>query len=45
MQETITIPKKEYLQLKEQAEIDIEFVKELVQSLEDIKYGRVIRVR
>jgi hypothetical protein len=43
--EMITISKQEYLQLKEQAEIDLDFLKELIESLADIKAGRVKRVR
>ena len=45
MQETVTIPKKEYEQLKRQAKVDPEFLKELAQSLKDIKEGRVRQVR
>ncbi|MCR4335477.1 MAG: hypothetical protein NUV57_02985 [archaeon] len=44
----ITVPKAEYAMLKRQAKhanIDREFLKELVSSLADIKAGRVIRVR
>ncbi len=43
--ETITIPKKEYEQLKKKANIDEELFNQLVESLEDIKAGRVRRVR
>jgi len=45
MQETVTIPKEEYLELKQQAEIDTAFLKELAASLFDIKAGKVARVR
>ena len=45
IQDTVTIPKAEYIKLKRQANIDMEFLKELVSSLEDIKAGRVRRVR
>jgi len=45
MPETITIEKEEYLRLKYQAEIDADFLKELVSSLFDIKTGRVKQVR
>ncbi len=45
MQDTVTIPKTEYERLKRQANIDMEFLKELVDSLADIKAGRVRRVR
>lgn len=44
-QEMVTIPKVEYLALKQQAKIDLEFVKDLVSSLADIKAGRVRQVR
>jgi len=45
MPETVTIEKEEYLRLKQQAEIDTEFLKELVSSLRDIKAGKVKQVR
>lgn len=45
MQEMVTITKKEYEQLKQHAKIDKDFLKELVQSLADIKAGRVRQVR
>jgi hypothetical protein len=45
MQETVTIPKKEYVRLKRQVNIDMEFLRELVQSLFDIKSGKVKKVR
>lgn len=45
MSETVTISKEEYLELKQQAEIDTEFLKELVSSLFDIKAGKVTQVR
>jgi len=45
MQETVTIPKAEYLKLKKQAKIDMEFIKDIMSSLADIKAGRVRRVR
>jgi len=44
MEESITIPKKEYIKLKKKADIDEKFLKELAQSLDDIKEGRVKRV-
>ena len=43
--ETVTIPKEEYKQLKEQAEMDMELVKDILNSLKDIKEGRVVRVK
>jgi hypothetical protein len=45
MQELVTVPKEEYSRLKRQAEIDVKFVKELVESICDIKAGRVRQVR
>ena len=42
--ETITIPKREYERLKKSV-IDIKLLKQLVESLKDIKSGRVRRVR
>ncbi len=41
--ETVTIPKKEYQRLKKIAkeQIDTDLYTQLVQSLEDIKAGRV----
>ena len=41
----VTIPKEEYVRLKQQAEIDTEFLKELVSSMQDIKAGKVKQVR
>ncbi|HZX20539.1 MAG TPA: hypothetical protein VFF13_06005 [archaeon] len=45
MSDTVTISKEEYAELKSQAKIDKEFLKELIQSLKDIKSGNVTRVR
>ncbi|MEK6895106.1 MAG: hypothetical protein AABX48_01145 [Nanoarchaeota archaeon] len=46
--ETITIPKKEYERLKmiemKVAEVDLDFVKQISRSLEDVKAGRIRRV-
>ncbi len=42
---TITIPKTQYVKMKRDAQIDREFVAQLVESLRDIKAGRVRRVR
>lgn len=39
--ETVTIPKKEYQQLKKKAEIDWELVQKVKRSFEDIKHGRI----
>jgi len=41
MEETVTIPKKEYEKLRETQETDFELLSQLVKSLEDIKAGRV----
>ncbi len=41
----VEIPEKEYLELKRKAEIDKEFTKQLVESLKDVKEGRVRRVK
>jgi len=43
--ETITISKEEYERLKMQANIDVELLKQLTESLKDIKEGRVRRVK
>ncbi|OGI66197.1 hypothetical protein A2642_03415 [Candidatus Nomurabacteria bacterium RIFCSPHIGHO2_01_FULL_39_10] len=43
--ETVTIPKREYEQLKQQAKIDLDILHQVVSSLKDIKEGRVRRVR
>ncbi|MDO8538242.1 MAG: hypothetical protein Q7S21_05130 [archaeon] len=45
-QETVTIPKKEYKELKKKASIfnkkvDWEFVAQFKKSFEDIKHGRI----
>jgi len=45
MQKTVTIPKEEYLRLKQQAGIDMELLKALCSSLADIKAGRIKQVR
>ncbi len=44
MEETVSIPKKEYIKLKKNSEIDKEFLEEIAKSLEDIKKGRVKRI-
>ena len=41
----ISIPKDEYERLKMQANIDLDLLRQLVNSLKDIKEGRVIRVK
>lgn len=43
--ETVTISKEEYRKLKKLEEIDWELVGKFKQSLEDLKAGRVKRVR
>ena len=45
MEEMIKIPKDEYEKLKMQANIDLDLLRQLVNSLKDIKEGRVIRVK
>lgn len=43
--EMVKIPKSEYERLKRQANIDIDLLKQFLESLKDIKEGRVIRVK
>lgn len=43
--EMITIPKEEYEKLKVQANIDIDLLKQLIDSFKDISCGRVRRVK
>ena len=45
MEETITIPKREYEKLKVQANIDVELLGQLMESFKDIKEGRIRRVK
>ncbi len=45
MEDMISIPKDEYEKLKMQANIDLDLLRQLVNSLKDIKEGRVTRVR
>jgi len=45
MEETICISKSEYNKLKMQADIDVELLKQLAESLKDVKEGRVRRVK
>lgn len=42
--ETVTILKQEYKKHKKQAKVDYDLVKQIVESLEDIKAGRIKRV-
>ena len=44
-QETVTIPRQEYEQLKRKANIDEELLRDMIQGLKDIKEGRIKRVR
>ena len=43
--ETVTIPKQEYERLKMQANIDVDLLKQLIDSFKDIKEGRIRRVK
>ena len=45
MEEMITIPKKEYEKLKMQANVDVDFLEQLMESFRDIKTGRIERVK
>ena len=45
MQETITISKEEYELLKKQSKIDLDLLKQFVESFKDIKEGRIRRVK
>ncbi len=45
MEDTIRIPRSEYEKLKMQANIDIDLLKQLAESLKDVKEGRVRRVK
>ncbi|MDP4012836.1 MAG: hypothetical protein Q8R00_04505 [Candidatus Nanoarchaeia archaeon] len=42
--ETITISKEEYGRLKKLEKIDHDLIKQLTESLEDAKHGRIRRV-
>ena len=42
--ETVTIPKSEYLRLKKLEKVDNELLNQLVESLADIKAGRIKRI-
>ena len=44
-QETVTIPKEEYQELKRKVNIDEELLRDLIQGLKDIKEGRIKLVR
>ena len=43
--ETVTIPKEEYEKLKRQANIDVDLLKQFLESFRDIKEGRIRRVK
>ena len=43
--ETVTIPKQEYGKLKKRANIDEGLLADLIEGFEDIKAGRVRRVK
>lgn len=43
--ETVTIPKEEYDLLRKQAKIDVDILQQLMRSFQDIREGRVRRVR
>ena len=43
--DTIIISKEEYDRLRMQANIDVELLKQLMESFKDIKEGRVRRVK
>jgi len=43
--ETVTILKEEYERLKKLEKVDWELVESFKRSLEDLKYGRIKRVR
>ncbi len=43
--EMVKIPKEEYEMLKRQANIDIDLLKQFLDSFKDIKEGRIRRVK
>ena len=43
--EMVKIPKVEYEKLKRQANIDVDLLKQFLESLQDIKEGRITRVK
>ena len=44
-EEMVTIPKKRYEKLLIQANIDVDLLKQLMESFKDIKQGRIRRVK
>lgn len=45
MAQTVTISKKEYETLKKESKIDLDLLKQFMDSLSDIKAGRVRKVK
>jgi hypothetical protein len=43
--DTVTIPKEEYLRLKKLEQVDWELVSQFKKSLDDVKLGRIKKVR
>jgi len=43
--DTVTIPRREYEDLKTRAEIDVELLTQLMESFNNIKEGKVRRVK
>jgi len=43
--ETVTIPKEEYELLKKKAKVDVSILQQLMSSFQDIKEGRVRKVK
>ena len=43
--DTVTIPRHEYEELKMRAEIDVDLLKQLMESFRDIKEGKVRKVK
>ena len=43
--DTVTIPRHEYDELKMRAEVDVELLKQLIESFRHIKEGKVRRVK
>lgn len=45
MAKTVTLSKQEFTRLKQRADVNSKFLKELAESLADIKAGRVKQIR
>ena len=43
--ETVTIPKEEYELLKKESKLDLNLLKQFVESFRDIKEGKIRRVK